>query len=1059
MKLNKMSRVGYNSRKKYRSRMKHKKRSRTKTKTKTKSKMINKMMNKIKGGSVLPPIRLPENYANTIILRPNTTKKKRNYSVIPYKHDLKLPKNTMPLNYNNITNAEPSILSSLDLETQNLKKKQQEYEKTQDYRDKKQSLNSLNQYMITHKCELFEVTSSFVQLRYYYKSGEIPLYFTINTSDLSVDTLQYFINNNKLSITNNKLSITDDNYISIDENTINIKGYKTAGQKRTGGGHEDTNIFIDVYEDKTTDMISYEENLKKLGYGKVKHDVGHIFEINLKNLENNLDYKLVEDVSWLKEITNDLNDLNVSNFESYNRYKKQTNLEYFLEQVKLGTITKDTKIFKCIDLNVDHTKLIIDKINVGYGEEYVIVGYPAEKMRSYLDLYNKHIEFFSQIYEEHKDNFMKYMAELYNSMPEKKVKIDQNNIEEEIYKFYSYDDYYKYIADFYENELLKELETDEITKIKQTEASKNPINKEYDIPYDPEFQKDFKILQKAFYNEFGNKCLNKPMMKINYVFLIFKKYTKDKDKYVPAIFNFRELKHKYHSILERLEHLIKTRLSQIYGILYDNETNYKLWYSHYNYGDVFHIKTEYVHTMSNTQQQAYKYKNSITLEELIYMLSIKDVNLINLRLDYQRKKINFSLIDGKTNEEYFRIKHEGIPIIGKDTPSYKIKIEENKLEIKDLSTFLLPETKIVLIFVETGKIYTIIYKNGIDNTFYKLKVKLDLIKCIQNILNYLTKTNIFEDLKDKILGKKDMEYIESIDIPREKSIKLYKVLEHKPISAVDFKNIRRSNPLLIKEIEKKDMDNKIINLGIFFQSPLFDNKFKKKHKKLYDIKIPNPYSKKSFLIRNILSSHAYITEFGKFNEILSNPSLEHTHVYRPLYNPDFEKDIIDIIDDKYLFSFFEGEKNTRQINRIYFNPDNCGYNLIAINEGFKTTIWVVPFNATSNEAINENSTHNLYVGNFFGLNNTHINVINSIKKIFLTKDNVLVTHIGSNLPNQHCLHFHILKNNIYKDIYFSFEQGTKLNSFLNIITTKNVITLNNNYYNNYILNLIQTDMI
>jgi len=338
-KVNKMSRARYNSREK-KSRMKHKKKT---NRMKNTINNIRRYNTKLKGGSV------------------NAATPTKRFSI-------KLP-----------NDSERTIIRRLQ---ENKSKIESEIE-------------SLNFKMRLKNFELFEVTSSFVQLRYFYEEGKVPLYFTINTSDLSVDTLQYFINNNKLRI-------TDDNYISIDENTINIKGYKTAGQKRTGGGNEESNKFLDVYEDETMDMISYEESLENLGCSNKENNKennkGHIFEINLKNLKNDKVCKLVEDVSWLKEITNDLN--SIFEIDSY----KGKKIDYFLEQVKLGTITKDTKIFKCIDLNVDHTKLIIDDGNDGDnkllidGEEYVIIGYPAEKMRAYLDLYNKHQTDFNTIY-------------------------------------------------------------------------------------------------------------------------------------------------------------------------------------------------------------------------------------------------------------------------------------------------------------------------------------------------------------------------------------------------------------------------------------------------------------------------------------------------------------------------------------------------------------------------------------------------------------------------------------------------------------------------------------
>ena len=49
-------------------------------------------------------------------------------------------------------------------------------------------------------------------------------------------------------------------------------------------------------------------------------------------------------------------------------------------------------------------------------EEYVIIGYPDQIMKSYLDFLKNELvkEEFNQIYKDHKDNFIKYMAELHN---------------------------------------------------------------------------------------------------------------------------------------------------------------------------------------------------------------------------------------------------------------------------------------------------------------------------------------------------------------------------------------------------------------------------------------------------------------------------------------------------------------------------------------------------------------------------------------------------------------------------------------------------------------------
>ena len=971
----------------------------------------------------------------------------------------------------------------------------------------RQSLITINEQMRLQNFELFEVTSSFIQFRYFYDVNnipQVPLYFTINTDELSVDILQYFINNNKVIVTAN-------NYISINENTIKLKGYKTSGQKRTGGGYEYKNKFINVYEElHNPRMIIYEDNLKNLGYNELLNK-GHIFEINLKNLSNNKLCKLAEDVSWLKEITNDLNSILQTN--TYTGKK----IDYFLKLYKaqnnkskvktdLDLITKDTKLFTCIDLNVDHTKLIIDdggedadnnKLLIN-GEEYVIIGYPAEKMRTYLDLYNKHQAKFNTIYNEHKTEFMKYMAQLHNYIydnldnpdPLKQINTETVNLTREICKFYGYESYYAYMEYFYEIELLKGVTPEEKKKFKKNEAHKNAAHKnvEYHMQYDPKFQEKFKELQKKFYNELASKCLTKPMMKINYVFLIFKKHIDG--NYVPALFNFRELKHKHHPILERLEYLIKSRLSKIYNIIADeSKEDYKLWYSHYNYGDVFHIKTEYVHTMSNIQQQAYKYKNSISLEELIYMLSIPNVDLINLRLDYQRKPINFSKIDDNDNPEYHRIKNEGLPQIGIYELKPKIIVEEDIQLDEELNKFVLPENKILLIFAEIGKTYTIIYKSIADNKIYKLKIKLDLISCIQNIFDYLVENECekFKEVKISLLALNDMEYIKSIDIT--KNIKLYKVIEHKLLSLKDYKGIMRYNPLLVRKIKKipnmptisKDNNNnskliiKTISSDVFFQSPLvnitqYDN---------YDMLMPNYYLKKPFIIRNFLATDLYKREFKEFKKLIvknnNNSKISYNYPLKNLYDINCSKEsLTDEQDDvKYFIALYEFAENKRQFNRIFFNPGNCRYNFIEMCEKSKRVVWIVPLNATYNEEFEEaNKTEfndseinyvPIYLGHFTHLTINHINMLEQLNKLFNNEIYESFFNIGSILPAQFSLHAHVFTRNetYYTNPIAPLQQGSRIDKFLNTKTVLNLLNLskkyNYEYYNNYDCELLIHD--
>ena len=583
------------------------------------------------------------------------------------------------------------------------------------------------------------------------------LYLKLMPDLLSIDKLQYYINNNKISI--NKQS--KNNYLQLNENTFSLEVLKSF-YSRTGN-QEGSNL-IDVYESVDIDKEIYTETR-----------INHIYAENLANLEQELfliyvkqthsnpeqeHYSIIqEDIKWLKEITDDLN-----NTVSVYPAPQTKNIDLFLNN---KTDEKKQIKFNSIDLDVHNLEHLLFEDKDGNGEkmiiddeEYVIIGYPDQVMKSYLDFLKNEIvkEKFNQIYKDHKDNFMTYMAELHNfiysSSPEKQITTKpMETLKDEIHKFYGYESYYKYISNFYENAFTEEN--------KKTNDSSKSISEEYDIPYDPAFQTKLKELQKAFYNELANKCLNKPMMQIQYVFLIFKKHT-DSGKYVPALFNFRELKHKHHTLLQRMEQLIKTKLPKIYGIIDDDKDSYKLWYSHYNYGDVFHIKTKYLHTMSNIQQQAYKYKNSITLEELIYMLSIPNVEVINLKLEYQKKNVRFSFIDGMINPQHFRddkklkeyyqnidkffktkykiTEHEPIKtstiLKTNKTMSKSIKPEhyckkpENEL-IEYLTQGSLTNSKVLFMFVETGYIYTFVYKN--NNKFYILKIAPNLCAVIEEL--------------------------------------------------------------------------------------------------------------------------------------------------------------------------------------------------------------------------------------------------------------------------------------------------------------------------------------
>ena len=159
------------------------------------------------------------------------------------------------------------------------------------------------------KLYYIEITNSLIHIKYK------DLYIIINLDILSVDRLQYYINEDKLySFDNNK------NFLGLSKNTILLKALNKGSQSqyRTGYNRD----FIDIYEDITINMISYEDNLNNLN-----DKLAYRFDNNVKIINGDLSKQTIsaEDVSWLKSIMDDLNAQNSTN---------STNIESYIDKLK-----------------------------------------------------------------------------------------------------------------------------------------------------------------------------------------------------------------------------------------------------------------------------------------------------------------------------------------------------------------------------------------------------------------------------------------------------------------------------------------------------------------------------------------------------------------------------------------------------------------------------------------------------------------------------------------------------------------------------------------------------
>jgi len=957
------------------------------------------------------------------------------------------------------------------------------------------------------KVAFVEKTNSFLNVLEINVKSTLLTNYEIQYVDLNVDTLQYAINNGYIS----SVPSNGETFLTFDkEFPVLIMDRKPVALNDLGGGSNKTgsnNMFIDVYEGGdvlTQTEITDIEKTNIENYNKSR------YENEVKKLDNNSIGTIQENIAYVLKIGE------------------------YLSNKELGITVENEKECELDFLN----EYVIQEDMYGY----TIIGYPDPKtMSHYIHLLkkekleedtklkedtklnltqNKKIRL-SDIHDDHKNNFSEYMAKLYNFFHETETEKIQD-IKEEIYKmFWRTFDFDKIIS-FYKN-------------IKTNEQSL-PV----EFPEFSEFETKFTNMFQNLNNEIANTYLNKPNIRIKYNFFIFKKDNKDvENKYIPAIFNVRDLKPEHNKILKRIEELIQTEIPKKFNIFENpmkNSTNdggntqasaqesaqesaqasanssdkynpkaYKLFYSYVKLGSIFHIKAEYLHTMSNLLNFANLYKNSILLSELIYMLSL-DKNLNTLRLNYSVKNntLKIEKIDNKKENSIdfdFYISKPTYEIVDKCTPEYFRKKQEslkkNQTSIKEsvsklpLTTFIKGST-ILFVYKGIGGSYTFIYMNG--NEFYIITFEPNLCDISEEIINLpifetsvqtpaqnqspLSENKIFSCEYQNILGHFIKFNLETKTlIPQVSGLPLFKVVSHRIFNNTDYLGLSMYNPILLHNIITKS-NSYNIDIFSFYQSLMINmEKFNLKYN-IEQMIIPNPFKIKGFIIRNILESTFFKDERIKFM-VQFEKNNKATHTYIAFYNDNLKKDeteykfidedlINEDIDNKYIKTFIAN--NQIKINKIYFNPENCRYIFIEMFRGkYKKVIWVVPLFATSGRYIDENRNPEFeelcnsypsitkllydelpkYLSNFKDFRKNHIGMLLEIKKIYdLNKYNISCS-LQSHGSIYNCLHFHLLDKNSYENKLSVNNKGSRLIAQLFLEKIINYLQFNDKYYQNF----------
>ena len=980
--------------------------------------------------------------------------------------------------------------------------------------------------------EIYENTDTAIGIKLLKQPHDI--FFTITPMVLSVDIMQLAVNTNNIVISRDGNFMSFKNLPSLIVDTTSYGSYGYTSTSITNAKWcliEETGLELEFK--RPLSSLTYVEinpSISKL-QGKVTNEqvfLAPMIDFNDEHLclyRTNVTYKqnesdesgepreLYERIVYIRYIAKWLENI-----------IKENPTERFNFQNKSDLNTEQ----KCDLFGLEPEYIIIHPFKNTddkdpYKEEYIICGYPNQETKQLILQFWQGIlkESFNRIHIDNIDLFI----ELFNKKQTKED--DKIKNDGDLYKFYS--SIRKEIFD-YIKERYNDLSTD-ITKEYNTLEYKEKLD---------EFNKNFNINVKHYFNEVTKKYLHKFMSYIKYNFFIFKKHflTDVSYKLIPAVFNIRELTSIHKPILERINKLIRNELPYRFGIstegnynpietsdtaLYDEDKEYKLFYSHYRHGQVFHIKTEYLHLMSNVSDKAHGYKYGLTLEEIIYncgiiaddgitsyfqavkfIYEVREHQIDDYDNDLSKNK-NSKTQDNKSlhnsvssiskkiiepnradkvyelyeEDKFIRCFYENVFVgekkeynlwknvdfneseIQKEYKIWKIDLELSREDFKDIKNFYINYLKLnlhnykywlknsfvyslqkyydwknkklppkpvqvpfiidkeaikfLLMFVSSSQEYTFIY--SFNDVFYELVLKSNISNMPDIILNKLNK---------KINENPNSEFIDkTITFEKKDLSQVFKIVSNTKLDITNKYFKDSVKPLVFKNFSKpKIIKEQYIDTFYYYSTDLLDVN---KHK---------PIGYKEILMPNLYDSKIHIP-------ILIN------NFYKN--NNNFDPNKIIYEENKIKFDSCISDKITCNSPINYIWKANYGYDFIENIDNYsnKIVVYVCPSNL-----LNSIMPSQKYLNNFMDLDSSHIEMLKEIKTKYSNDNYTCFVH-HTPTPFFSCLHFHIIKKNLYKRNYSKLEKGSFLIQDIYISDLINNITINSNYYLNYDYSLIK----
>lgn len=810
------------------------------------------------------------------------------------------------------------------------------------------------------------------------KDSSNGLNYYISPIKLDVGQLQFLVDNNKLSIE----SWIKERKKKQKYYTLNLGANYSAINIETNTEIKETQATSGFFYHIIDENDSDDQKQIKLNLSENDTEKSYItIPIKKKKINSQeiSDDEIHKDISYVKSLIEDVKKYLYDTDNPKRKYKE---------------------LFNNIHGNDTYNYNIVEEQEVDFGdgkETIVYVGYPdmTEMQwllnKEYIDYTNDKLKERITNYKQELYDFWKKEQLLYSTSEDtKQWDIESGgDIKENYYKMFI--------------ELKNHYETTFI----------DPICNEYNVSDD-----ERKRIKDYYLNKFRDSnliqnCLNRPNLNIKYIWFIFKKEitTDDTISLTPYFNTVRDLggtkkkcaKH-LHILDTLLTKYIRQELSVKFNILLDDETEYKNYYSYFQYGSIFHIRSDYIYPTQQIDHYTHRLGRTIKLEEVLYTLDEAEQTDVmenywqKIKLEYYIKG-RFLLSDkGKTTKNNITNISKTKKRSTNSTRSTRRQqnhvvnntnntnnINNNALKFNTTSNSLnntLKSITVLICYSISNKSTHIYFKKG--NDYYYMKIIPFLTNIMYSSINDFKKLQENDDssvYKIKVLKKLT-------------SIKLFKKYSYYGNFSI-FPSLFIHGPV-DREFKITLPNNEEKNLYNFY-SPI-------------NMGVLNDIKNKSHTLRQDIKyiySNEISLEDKKFNIIM----------YRKGLNEQKYKYIVYIFSQNEEISTFLKEMNNNKVKKQIFYDDN---KLISIMT--------------------------------YDNNN---NIISSLKKEILkifnsavilerekSKYKIYINKLSS--LNLSCLHFQLIKTYIYQPVLNSYYQ--LINRLIDVNDNHNIELYNQYYY-------------